>query len=72
VAPEQQKEDPAERELFETIKGTYALVEEPEQRAMIKELRSKLTTISSGERMSLIDAIENAISQNMEWQGLEL
>ena len=72
MAPEQQKEDPAERELFETIKGTYALVEEPEQRAMIKELRSKLTTISSGERMSLIDAIENAISQNMEWQGLEL
>jgi hypothetical protein len=72
VAPEQQKEDPAERELFETIKGTYALVEEPEQRAMIKELRSKLTTISSGERMSLIDAIENAISQNMEWQELEL
>ena len=72
MAPEQQKEDPAERELFETIKGTYALVEEPEQRAMIKELRSRLTTISSGERMSLIDAIENAISQNMEWQGLEL
>lgn len=72
MAPEQQKEDPAERELFETIKGTYALVEEPEQRAMIKELRSKLTTISSGERMSLIDAIENAISQNMEWQELEL
>jgi hypothetical protein len=72
VAPERQREDPAERELFETIKGTYALVEEPEQRAMIKELRSKLTTISSGERMSLIDAIENAISQNMEWQELEL
>ena len=72
MAPEQPKEDPAERELFETIKGTYALVEEPEQRAMIKELRSKLTTISSGERMSLIDAIENGISQNMEWQELEL
>lgn len=72
MAPERQREDPAERELFETIKGTYALVEEPEQRAMIKELRSRLTTISSGERMSLIDAIENAISQNMEWQELEL
>jgi hypothetical protein len=72
VAPERQREDPAERELFETIKGTYALVEEPEQRAMIKELRSRLTTISSGDRMSLIDAIENAISQNMEWQELEL
>ena len=72
MAPEQPKEYPAERELFETIKGTYALAEGPEQHAMIKELRSKLTTISSGERMSLIDAIENGISQNMEWQELEL
>jgi hypothetical protein len=70
MAPEQQ-EDPAERELFETIKGTYALTEEPEQHAMIKELR-RLTTISSGERRSLIDAIENAVGQNVEWQELEL
>ena len=72
MAQEQQREDPAERELFETIKGTYALAEEPEQHAMIKELRSNLTTISSGERMSLIDAIENSIGQNVEWQELEL
>ena len=70
MAPEQQ-EDPAERELFETIKGTYALTEEPEQHAMIKELR-RLTTISSGKRRSLIDAIENAVGQNVEWQELEL
>ena len=71
MAPERQ-EDPAERELFETIKGTYALAEEPEQHAMIKELRFHLPTIPSGERMGLIDNIENAIGRNMEWQELEL
>jgi len=72
VEPEQPKEDPAERELFETIKGTYALVQEPEQHAMIKELRFHLPTISSGERMVLIDDIENAVSQNIEWQEPDL
>ena len=72
MVPEQQGEDTAERELFETIKGTYALAEAPEQHAMIKELRSRLTTISSAERMSLIDAIENSIGRNVEWQELEL
>ena len=72
MVPEQQGKDTAERELFETIKGTYALAEAPEQHAMIKELRSRLTTISSAERMSLIDAIENSIGQNVEWQELEL
>ena len=72
MAPEQQGEDPAERELFETIKATYALAEEPEQHAMVKELRSRLTTISSAERTSLIDAIENSIGRNVEWQELEL
>ncbi len=72
MEPDQPKEDAAERELFETIKGTYALGEEPEQRAMIKELRSHLPTIPSGERMSLIDDIESAISQNVEWQQLDL
>ena len=70
MAPEQQ-EDPAERELFATIKGTYALAEEPEQHAMIKELR-RLTTIPPGERRSLTDAIGNAVGQNVEWQELEL
>ena len=34
-------EDPAERKLFETIRATYALALEPEQHAMIKELRSQ-------------------------------
>ena len=72
MTPEPHREDPAERELFETIKGTYALAEEPEQHAMIKELRFHLPTIPSGERMGLIDNIENAIGRNMEWQELEL
>ena len=72
MVPEQQGKDTAERELFETIKGTYALADGPEQHAMIKELRSRLTTISSAERMSLIDAIENSIGRNVEWQELEL
>src|SRR5690349_7662520 len=58
VEPEQPKEAAAERELFETIKATYALADEPEQRAMIKELRSHLPTIPSAERMALIDEIE--------------
>lgn len=72
MAPQQQGEDPAERELFETIKGTYPLAEEPEQRAMIKELRSGLSTISSDERLSLINAVENAIGRNLEWQEPDL
>lgn len=72
VEPEQPRENPAERQLFETIKGTYPLAEVPEQRAMIKELRLHLPTISSGERTVLIDDIENAISQNIEWQELDL
>ena len=66
MEPEQRQEDPAERQLFETIKATYALALEPEQHAMIKELRFNLPTISVDERMALIDAIENAIGQNIE------
>jgi len=72
VEPEQPKEAAAERELFETIKSTYALAEEPEQRAMIKQLRSHLPTIPSSELMSLIDEIESAVGQNVEWQQLDL
>ncbi len=72
MEPEQPKEDPAERELFETIKATYALALEPEQHAMIKELRFHLPTISFGERMVLIDDIENAISQNIEGREFDL
>ena len=71
VEPEQPKENPADRELLETIKATYALALEPEQHAMIKELRFNLPTISVDERMVLIDDIENAIGQNMEEQELD-
>lgn len=62
----EQREDAAEREIFETIKATHAFALEPEQRAMIKELRSNLATISSDERMALINDIENSIGQNLE------
>ena len=58
-------EDPAERTLFETIKTTYALVLEPEQHAMIKQLRL-MPTISLAERKELIDNIENAVGRNLE------
>jgi len=66
MEPEAAPEDPAERELFETIKATYTFVLEPEQHAMIKELRSHLTSIPIGERKALIDRIENAVGQNIE------
>jgi hypothetical protein len=62
----QSPEDPAERGLFDTIKSTYALALEPEQQAMIKELRHRLPTIPAEERMALIDSIENAVGQNLE------
>jgi len=58
-------EDSAERGLFETIKGTYSLALEPEQRAMIKQLR-RMRTISQHEREALINDIENAVGQNLE------
>ena len=58
-------EDPAERELFETIKATYSLALEPEQHAMINQLR-RMPTIPRQEREELIDDIENAVGQNLE------
>lgn len=62
----QSPEDPTERGLFETIKSTYAFALEPEQQAMIKELRYRLPTIPAEERIALIDSIENAVGQNLE------
>ncbi len=59
-------EDPAERELFTTLKATYSLASQPEQQAMIMQLRSHLTTIPSLERMRLIDEIESAVGRNLE------
>ena len=64
-------EDPAERELFETIRATYTFALEPEQHAMIKELRSHLSTISVEERLALIDAVESAIGQNIEGEEFD-
>jgi len=69
---EETTEDPAEREIFEIIKSTYPLALEPEQHAMIKELRSQLGTISVDERIALIDAIESAVGQNIEEQEYDL
>ncbi len=59
-------EDAAERQLFETMKSTYSSAAQPEQHAMIAQLRSGLPTIPSLERMQLIDAIENAVGRGLE------
>ena len=72
MEPDQPQEDPAERELFETIKATYALAPEPELHAMIRELRQHLPTLSFRERKALIDDIESAIGQDIEAQERDL
>ena len=72
MEPDQPQEDPAERELFETIKATYALAPEPELHAMIRELRQHLPTLSFRERKALIDDIESAIGQDIEGRGPDL
>lgn len=59
-------DDPADRQLFETIKATYMLALEPEQHAMVRQLRSQLPSIALPERTELIDDIQNAIGQNLE------
>jgi hypothetical protein len=58
-------EDPAERGLFETMKATYLLALEPEQHAMINQLR-KMPTIPLEERRALISDIENSVGQKLE------
>jgi hypothetical protein len=65
-------EDPAEREIFETIKATYAFALEPEQQAMVKQLKTNLSTIPVGQRVALIDAVESAIGQNIEGEEFDL
>ena len=60
------KESPAEREIFETIRTTYALAGEPEQHAMVKELRDQLRTIPDEERLELIGDIQNVLRRNLE------
>lgn len=64
--------DRDDRAIFDTIAETYRLAPEPEQRAMVVELRDKLPAIPAGERESLIDAIERAIGENLEWQEPEV
>ncbi|MEP6560230.1 MAG: hypothetical protein ABJD68_04030 [Nakamurella sp.] len=65
-------ENPAERELFEIIKQTYAVVLEAEQQAMRTQLRDHLKTIPAAERMALIDHIETSIGQNLDGPEFEL
>ena len=62
----QVEEDPAEREIFATIKATYTLALEPEQHAMVTELRDQIGTIPLEERMELIDVIQKVIGRNLE------
>ena len=57
-----------DEEIFGTIQASYASASEPEQRAMVQELRHRLSTIPLDRRMSLIDAIERSIGENLEWQ----
>ncbi len=59
-------ENPAEQTLFETIRQTYALALEPEQHAMIRQLRSHLPTVPVDERNALIADIERSVGQNIE------
>ena len=59
-------EDAAERTLFETISQTYALALEPEQQAMIRQLRSHLQSVPADERNALIADIERSVGQNLE------
>ena len=59
-------EDPADRTMFETIRETYALALEPEQQAMIRQLRSHLRTVPAHERNALIADIERSVGQDLE------
>lgn len=63
---EQKPEDAAEQDLFETIRTTYALALEPEQHAMVKQLRDHLNSIPYEQRLELINAIQEAIGRNLE------
>jgi hypothetical protein len=63
--------DPADEEIFAAIEATYASAAEPEQRAMLKELRHGLPAIPAARRTVLIDAIERSIRENLEWEDPE-
>ena len=66
VEHEQATEDAAEREIFETIRTTYPLALEPEQHAMIRELRDQLQSIPDQQRLGLINEIQKVIGRNLE------
>lgn len=68
---EQTGSDRDDRTIFDTIAKTYQQAPETEQQAMADELRHRLPTISAAEREPLIDAIERAIGENLEWQEPE-
>ena len=72
MKPDRPDEGSADRELFEMIEQTFPLVAEPEQQAMVQQLRSGLPSIPLRERQALIDRIQAAIGENLEWSDLEL
>ena len=66
VEQQQPREDPAERELFETIRTTYPLALEQEQHAMVTELKDNMSTIPLEERVELINDIQQSIGRIVE------
>ena len=60
-----------DEKIFDTIEASYASAPEPEQQAMVQELRHRLSTVPLERRMSLIDAIERSIGENQQWQEPE-
>jgi hypothetical protein len=69
--PEPADEARDEEAMYATIEATYPLATEAEQRAMVQELRHRLPTVPLDRRMSLIDAVERSIGENLEWQEPE-
>ena len=59
------QDDAVERRRFAAIKVNYEGASEPEQQAMLNELRFKLSTIPLGERTELISEIQSEIGQKM-------
>ena len=68
VMPEARDNVRDDERIFGAIEASYGSASEPEQQAMVQELRHRLSTIPLDRRMSLIDAIERSIGENLEWQ----
>jgi cystathionine beta-lyase family protein involved in aluminum resistance len=58
-------EDAEQRRRFMIIKVTHESAPEPEQQAMLNELRFKLSTVPLGERTEMISNIQFEIGQRM-------